>query len=92
MVSEGDTVKAGQVIAKISDDELKAKEAQAKALVEAAKSQLDQANQGITLQDEVSRSNIDKANAGVRAAQSQLDKARKEYGQRRSPQGRRQWG
>lgn len=77
MVDEGDTVKAGQVIAKISNDELKAKEAQAKALVEAAKSQLDQANQGVTLQNELSRSNIEKANGAVKAAQSQLDKARK---------------
>jgi len=77
LVNEGDRVRAGQVLAKISDDELKAKEAQAQALVEAAKSQLDQANQGIRLQDELSRSNIEKAEGALKAAQSQLDKARK---------------
>lgn len=77
LVSEGDQVKAGQVIAKISDDELKAKETQALALVQAAKDTLSQAEQGAALQEKISLSNITKASGAMNAAQAQLDKAHK---------------
>lgn len=76
LVSEGDRVEAGQVLAKISDDELKAKEAQAKALVDAAQDQLDQAVEAAKLQKEISRTNIARANGAMAAAQAQLTKAR----------------
>lgn len=75
-VSEGDKVKAGQVIAKISDDELEAKKAQALALVNAAKSQLDQAKLAVTLQDRVNLTNVDKAMGAYEASEAQLKKAK----------------
>lgn len=75
-VSEGEEVKAGQVIAKISDEELQAKKAQAQALVEAAKAQLDQAKLAVTIQDQVNQANVFKAGGAYKAAQAQLNKAR----------------
>lgn len=75
-VAEGDYVKAGQVIGKISDDELQAKRAQAQALVDAAKSQLDQANLAVSLQDQINKGNVAKAAGAYEASQAQLQKAR----------------
>lgn len=75
-VNEGDKVKAGQIIAKISDDELQAKKAQAVALVSAAKSQLDQAKLAATLQDKVNRTNVEKAMGAYEASEAQLKKAK----------------
>jgi len=76
LVQENQTVKAGETIAILSSDELKAKEIQAKALVEAAKTQLEQANNSVILQEAIAKSNSDKANAALAAAQSQYNKAR----------------
>lgn len=75
-VAEGDQVKAGQLIAKISDEELQAKKGQALALVNAAKSQLDQASLAVTLQDQVNKTNVDKALGAYQASEAQLKKAK----------------
>lgn len=77
LVEEGQTVKKGQVIARLTTEEIKAKESQAKALVEAAKSQWEQAEAGVKLQQQVAESNVKRGEGAVSAAQSQLDKARK---------------
>lgn len=75
-VSEGEEVKAGQVLAKVSDDELQAKKAQAQALVDAAKAQLDQARLAVNIQDQVNRTNVERAMGAYQASQAQLNKAR----------------
>ncbi|KNZ68453.1 biotin/lipoyl attachment domain-containing protein [Thermincola ferriacetica] len=75
-VSDGQKVKAGQLIAKISDEELLAKKAQAQALVDAAKSQLDQANLAVELQRQVNQTNVNKAMGAYQASVAQLKKAR----------------
>lgn len=75
LVDEGQDVKKGQVIARLTTDEITAKESQAKALVDAAKSQWEQAEVAVKLQQQVAESNIKRGEGAVNAAQSQLDKA-----------------
>lgn len=75
LVEEGQDVKKGQVIARLTTDEITAKESQAKALVDAAKSQWEQAEVAVKLQQQVAESNIKRGEGAVNAAQSQLDKA-----------------
>lgn len=76
-VEENQNVKAGEVIAVLSSDELKAKEEQAKALVDAAAILLKQAKASVELQEKIAKSNIDKAYAGLDTAKYQYDKAKK---------------
>lgn len=76
LVEEGQAVHKGQVIARLTTDEIKAKENQAKALVEAAKSQWEQAEAAVKLQQELAESNVKKGEGALKAAQSQLDKAK----------------
>ncbi|MGE5329901.1 MAG: HlyD family secretion protein [Deltaproteobacteria bacterium] len=76
-VEENQKVKAGDIIAILSSDELKAKEQQAKALVDGAKVLLEQAKESVALQEKIAKSNIDKAYAGLDAANYQYEKAKK---------------
>lgn len=80
LVEEGDRVKAGDVIAEISSEELKAKEAQAKAVVEAAQA----AHQAAKAQVQAARSMLEKAINGARdqeiaQAQAYYDLMQKTY-------------
>ncbi|MGI9951977.1 efflux RND transporter periplasmic adaptor subunit [Moorellaceae bacterium AZ2] len=76
-VREGDTVKAGQVLAYIEVKELKEKEKQAQAAVEAARAQYEKAKNALLLQEKASEADIQAAQAAVNQAMSQYDKAKK---------------
>lgn len=73
LVNEGDTVKAGQVIAKIDSAELEAQVAQAKANLAAAQAKLAEIQAGNRPQQ------IAQAQASVAQAAANLDNARKNY-------------
>jgi len=75
-VEENQKVKAGEVIAVLSSDELKAKEQQAMALVDAAAVLLKQAKESVELQEKIAQSNVDKAYAGLDTAKYQYQKAK----------------
>ncbi|PLK23958.1 hemolysin secretion protein D [Porphyrobacter sp. TH134] len=70
LVAEGDTVKAGQLLARIDSPEVSAKEAQANAAVDAAQSQADKAETGAR------RTDISAAEAQWRRASAASDLAR----------------
>lgn len=74
-VKEGDTVSAGQVLAILENDELKAKEKQALAVVEAAYEQVHQAEEAYELAKDQSSAVIKRAQAVVDAADAQATKA-----------------
>lgn len=76
-VKEGDTVKAGQVLAYIEVKELKEKEKQAQAAVEAARAQYEKAKNALSLQEKASEADIQAAQAALNQAMSQYDKAKK---------------
>ena len=75
-VREGDNVTAGQVLAVLESDELKAKEKQALAVVQAAQEQVNQAKEAYDLAREQSSALIRQAQAGVSAADATLAKAK----------------
>lgn len=76
-VEEGNSVKAGDVIAEIEAENLFAKLAQTKALLEIAKTRVEMAKIGYEAQTEQSASQIKQANGAYSAAKSQLEKAKK---------------
>jgi multidrug efflux pump subunit AcrA (membrane-fusion protein) len=73
-VQEGDTVKAGQVLAYIEINELRDKEKQAEAAVEAAQAQYNQAKHALLLQEKVSEADIQAAQAALEQAIAQYDR------------------
>ncbi|GFN21823.1 HlyD family secretion protein [Thermanaeromonas sp. C210] len=76
-VKEGDTVKAGQVLAYIEVKELKEKEKQAQAALEAARAQYEKAQNALLLQEKASEADLQAARAALNQAMSQYDKAKK---------------
>lgn len=72
MVDEGSQVKAGQVIAKLDDEDFKAQLAQAQAALAVARTGLSPTQIGVTLQTDQSETQLTQAEAGLRAARAQL--------------------
>lgn len=72
-VAEGDEVKAGQLVATLSSDELLAKKEQAQAAYQLAQVKLEQAKKGVALTDSSSSAQVDQAQAVVASAKAQLD-------------------
>lgn len=73
LVTEGDQVKAGQLVAAISSEELLAKREQAVAAYELAKTKLAQAQAGVTLTDGATKAQIKQAEAAVIAAKANYE-------------------
>lgn len=67
---EGDLVRAGQVLARLDDQELRARLRQAESAVAVAKARWDEAKSGPRKQE------LEEARAAVEAAQAQLDQAK----------------
>ena len=78
-VRDNETVRQGQVVATIEDDDYRAKEAGAEAALEAARSTVDDLNDRAILQGH----EIAAASAAVRAADAVLEQARLEYTRQR---------
>jgi membrane fusion protein, multidrug efflux system len=78
-VRDNETVRQGQVVATIEDDDYRAKVAGAEAALEAARSTVNDLNDRAILQAHV----IAAASAGVRAADAVLEQARLEYTRQR---------
>lgn len=79
LVKEGDTVKAGQLIAQIDSKDLIAKEKQLQAQIAAAKAQISLARVSTLLQDKSSSSSLELAHAKLAEAQAQADLMQKSY-------------
>lgn len=75
-VSEGENVKQGQILAVLDSSELKAKEKQAFAILQAAKEQVKQASEASSLAKDQSSAVINQAQAGVAVANAQYAKAK----------------
>lgn len=75
-VKEGDSVSAGQILAVLENDELKAKQEQALAVLQAAKEQVIQAKIACGLTVAQSSAVVNKARAGVDMASAQSLKAK----------------
>ncbi|RNB85016.1 HlyD family efflux transporter periplasmic adaptor subunit [Brevibacillus fluminis] len=71
-VKEGDQVKAGDLVAQLSSDELLAKREQAAAAYQLAQVKVEQANKGVTVTAETSNAQVSQAQATVSAATAQL--------------------
>ncbi|MGI6713149.1 MAG: HlyD family secretion protein [Bacillota bacterium] len=67
-VEEGQTVKAGDLIAEIDNSQLLAKKAQVEAQVKMAR-------EAVELQRKISKANVEQASGAYKAAQAQLEKA-----------------
>lgn len=72
-VAEGDEVKAGQLIATLSSEELLAKKEQAQGAYRLAQVKLEQAKKGVALTDSSSSAQVDQAQAVVASAKAQLE-------------------
>jgi len=72
-LSEGDEVKAGQLVATLNSEELLAKKEQAEAAYLLAQVKLEQAKKGVSLTDSTSVAQVDQAHAVVSSAQAQLE-------------------
>ncbi|GAB6159294.1 HlyD family secretion protein [Desulfotomaculum varum] len=78
-VQEGQQVKAGDLLAKIDDEDLKAKEAQALAGIAAAKGDIAKAAAGSSLAAAGSAAAVQKAEAALAKAKADADLATKTY-------------
>lgn len=74
---EGDLVRAGEILAYIEIKELKEKEKQAQAAVEAARAQYEKAQNALLLQEKASEADLQAARAALSQAMSQYDKVKK---------------
>jgi HlyD family secretion protein len=72
-VKEGDSVKAGQLLAKLTNEELLAKREQAEAAYKLAVSKWEQAKKGVAVTSDSSSAQIDQAKAAVDAARAQYE-------------------
>jgi len=75
LVEEGDLVKAGQVLAEIESEELKAKYQQAEAQVESAKAQVARAKAALEAKRKSAEAQLSQAEAAFRQAKAQYEKA-----------------
>ncbi|WP_134682919.1 HlyD family secretion protein [Brevibacillus migulae] len=73
LVKEGDTVKAGQLIATLNNEELLAKKEQALAAYQLAQAKWEQAKKGVGVTDDSSKAQIEQAQAAVQAAKAQYE-------------------
>jgi len=73
LVKEGDTVKAGQPIAILNNEELLAKKEQALAAYQLAQAKWEQAKRGVGVTDDSSKAQIEQAQAAVQAAKAQYE-------------------
>jgi membrane fusion protein (multidrug efflux system) len=67
LVNEGDTVKRGQLIARLDDSQVQAALHQAQAAYDAAKSALPEAETTVKFQEETAKAALEKAQAGLQA-------------------------
>ncbi|MEG6523041.1 HlyD family secretion protein [Desulfotomaculum sp. 1211_IL3151] len=79
LVQEGQAVKAGELLAKVDDEDLKAKEAQAQAGIAAAKGDIAKAKAGSALAAGSTQAAVQKAEAALAKAQADADLAKKTY-------------
>ena len=77
LVKEGDPVEAGQVLAKLDDKDLKAKENQVLATMEAAKAQLQKARTGRRVTEETVKAARERAGAALDRAEAEAQLAAK---------------
>ncbi|MBO9540483.1 HlyD family efflux transporter periplasmic adaptor subunit [bacterium] len=75
-VREGDTLKAGQEVARLTSEEVQAKLEQAEGAYALAEVRAAQARQGVSLMDGASSAQVHQAQAAVQAANAQLDAMR----------------
>lgn len=73
LVNEGDTVKKGQVLARLETDELEVKAAQARAAVESCQAQITKAQNAVGVQSGLAGSQVEQARAAVEQAGAGLD-------------------
>ncbi len=76
LVREGDTVRAGQLVAELELEELEAHVAQAEAALRAARARWEQARAALALQEEQLRATVRQAQAGVVAAEARVPQSR----------------
>ena len=79
LVKEGDTVKKGQVLARIDNRDIVAQANQARAAIKALQAQVVQATTATELQDQAARATLDTAKAQVEKAAADLSLAENEY-------------
>jgi membrane fusion protein (multidrug efflux system) len=80
LVKEGDTVQAGQVIARIDARDTTAQKAQAEAALAAARAKYDEMVAGTRPQEiEQARAGVEQAQAGVEQARANFENAEKNY-------------
>lgn len=78
-VREGDMVRAGQLIARLRDDDLKAQVSQAEASVRSAEAMLAQAKAGSTITNTTSETMVAQAQAALASSQTRLTQAQSAY-------------
>lgn len=79
LVKEGDTVKMGQVIARIDNRDLIAKANQAQAGIDALQAQLSQAGTLTSLQDRTVQESLNSAQAQLEKAEFDMNQSEKDY-------------
>ena len=79
LVKEGDTVKKGQVIARIDNRDLIAKASQAQAGIDALQAQLSQAGTLTSLQDRTVRESLNSSQAQLEKAEFDMNQSEKDY-------------
>ncbi|WP_312117142.1 HlyD family secretion protein [Brevibacillus reuszeri] len=72
-LTDGEEVKAGQLVATLNSEELLAKKEQAEAAYHLAQVKLEQAKKGVSVTDSSSSAQVDQAQAVVNSAKAQLD-------------------
>ncbi len=76
---EGDTVRQGQLVARLRDDDLRAQVAQAEASVHSAEAMLAQAKAGSTITNTTSETMVAQAQAALASSQTRLTQAQSAY-------------
>lgn len=74
LAGEGDSVKAGQILAELDDSQLRAKKGQAESALKAAEARLEASRTALAILKKEVPLTIDKANAGVRHSKAVLAK------------------
>lgn len=77
LVEEGDEVKPGQIVARLDEKDLRAREKQALAQVEAARAQLQKAQTALRVTEETAGAGLERARAALERARAEAELAAK---------------